>query len=86
MSRVLLINMPPVALVSSAGTAECDRPGGSSIPLDGSHSTDPDSTPGTNDDIASFAWFENYGLSSQTSLGSGATSRIPPAWRPWRRK
>ncbi|HYV86052.1 MAG TPA: FG-GAP-like repeat-containing protein [Patescibacteria group bacterium] len=73
---VLLINMPPVAFASSAGNSECNRPGGSTIPLDASHSTDPDSTPGTNDDIASYDWFENYGLATQMSLGSGETLSV----------
>jgi FG-GAP-like repeat/Thrombospondin type 3 repeat len=73
---VLLINMTPVALASSAGTAECDRPGGASVLLDGSHSTDSDSTPGTNDDIAAFDWFEDYGQQGQRSLGSGETLSV----------
>jgi len=41
------------------------------IVLDGAASTDPDSAPGTNDDIKSFQWFENFGTPSQTLHGSG---------------
>jgi len=72
----MLEHAPPQAIVSVDPRVECDRSGGGLVALDGSGSTDPDSTPGTNDDIASFAWFENYGLSSQTSLGSGATLSV----------
>ncbi len=39
--------------------------------LDGSASSDPDSTPRTNDDIKKFEWFESYGTPTQTLLGSG---------------
>ena len=40
--------------------------GGTQVALDGSGSTDPDSTPGTNDDIVSFDWYEG-----ENFLGSG---------------
>ena len=43
---------------------------GAVVNLDGSASSDPDSTPGTNDDIQKFQWFENYGTPTQTPLGS----------------
>ena len=39
--------------------------------LDGSASADPDSSPGTNDDIVSFEWFRDFGLPTQVSLGVG---------------
>lgn len=39
--------------------------------LDGSSSSDPDSTEGTNNDIVSFEWFEDFGLPSETFLGTG---------------
>jgi len=42
------------------------------VVLDGSESHDPDSTPGTNDDILLFEWFENFALPSQIPLGSGS--------------
>ena len=39
--------------------------------LDGSASADPDSSPGTNDDIIVFEWFENFGLETESFLGTG---------------
>jgi hypothetical protein len=60
--------------VAAAGLdfqAECASSAGASVRLDGSASSDPDSTPGTHDDIAQFEWFENYGTSNQELLGSG---------------
>ena len=42
------------------------------VTLDGSSSTDPDSTPGTNDDIVSFQWYEG-----STHLGSEETLSYP---------
>ena len=44
--------------------------------LDGSGSSDPNSTPGTNDDIVLFEWFEDFGLGSQTFLGTGETLQV----------
>src|SRR4029450_11581533 len=44
--------------------------------LDGSASSDADSTPGTSDDIAAFDWFEDYGLTTQQLLGSGETLHV----------
>jgi hypothetical protein len=44
--------------------------------LDGSNSEDADSTPGTNDDIVLFDWFENFGLPSELFLGSGETLAV----------
>ena len=51
--------------------AECTSPEGAGIILDASGSTDQDSTPGTNDDIAMFEWFEG-----EDFLGTGMTRRI----------
>ena len=45
---------------------EATGPDGAVVTLDGSTSTDPDSTPGTNDDIVSFEWYEGV-----VFLGSG---------------
>ncbi|HXU11853.1 MAG TPA: hypothetical protein VN898_07800, partial [Candidatus Binatia bacterium] len=49
------------------------------VRLDGSESRDLDSTPGTNDDIAAYEWYENYGSSTQTLLGAGQvlTTMLP---------
>jgi hypothetical protein len=50
---------------------ECSGPSGASVTLDGSHSSDPNSTPGSNDDIVAFEWYESYGEPGQTRLGDG---------------
>ena len=44
---------------------------GAGVELDGSASSDPDSSPGTNDDITHFEWYRDLGTSNQTLLGSG---------------
>jgi hypothetical protein len=41
--------------------------------LDGSASSDPDSISEPGDDIVSYEWFEDYGLSSEVLLGAGPT-------------
>ena len=41
------------------------------VPLDGSGSSDIDSSPGTNDDIVSFEWYSGYGTLAETLLGTG---------------
>jgi sugar lactone lactonase YvrE len=71
-------NSPPVADASATATlAECDGGLAANVLLDGSLSTDPDSTPGTNDDIVLFEWFENSstiatGEQQTVSLSLGA--------------
>src|SRR5207247_4447312 len=64
-------NSPPHASITSAATVECTGPAESVARLDGSASTDADSTHGTNDDIVSFDWFENPGQPGQVLLGRG---------------
>lgn len=54
--RDVALNRPPVAAAGNDRTLECAAPSGTPAHLDGSGSTDPDSTPGTNDDIVSYAW------------------------------
>jgi hypothetical protein len=66
-----LVNAPPSADAGSGQTLECTGARKAMAVLDGSHSTDADSTPGTNDDIVDFDWFENFGTPSQTLLGAG---------------
>lgn len=39
--------------------------------LDGTLSKDPDSSPGTNDDIVLFQWYEDFGTASELFLGAG---------------
>ncbi len=66
----------PYARANAASAVECDRPSGGAVTLDGSASSDSDSSPGTNDDIASYEWFENYGLPPQRTLGTGETLNV----------
>jgi hypothetical protein len=62
----------PVADAGPDLAVDCST--GTSVPLllDGSRSTDPDSTAGTNDDIVAFDWSENG-----QPLGSGETIEVP---------
>lgn len=53
---VIRPNQPPVAIAGRDQRVECASPRGTVVILDGSHSTDSDSTPGTNDDIVLFEW------------------------------
>lgn len=68
-------NRPPVADAGPDGRLDCAPPGGAEVTLDGSGSSDPDSTPGTADDIVSFDWYVDRGLPSERLLGSGVTLR-----------
>jgi len=70
------VNRPPVAVATGGGTFECASPAGSRVVLDGSGSTDPDSSPGTNDDIVLFKWFEDLHQTSERLLGTGAMLEI----------
>jgi len=62
----------PVAVVPPTRIVECTGPNGALALLDGSASADPDSTPGTSDDIVSFNWYEG-----QQFLGSGSQLSVP---------
>jgi subtilisin family serine protease len=53
----LVFNDPPTAAIAGGGVIECAGPDGTRVTLDGTGSSDPDSTPGTNDDIESYEWF-----------------------------
>ena len=64
-------NGAPEARAGADFAARCASASGAAVTLDGSASSDPDSGAGTNDDIASFEWFENYGGAEQTLLGTG---------------
>jgi hypothetical protein len=63
----------PAAQSGADTQVECAGPAGAIAHLDGSGSTDPDSTPGTNDDIVRFEWFADFGTSAQRLLGTGET-------------
>ena len=67
---------PPAADAGADTTVECTSPVGAAITLDGSGSTDPNSTPGTNDDIVQFEWYENFGSQSEIFLGAGETLEV----------
>jgi hypothetical protein len=64
---------PPSADAGTDATAECSSASGAAVTLAGSGSSDPNSTPGTNDDIVLFEWFDDFGMTSQTLLGTGET-------------
>lgn len=49
----------PHAVAGPPRTVECEGPQGTMVTLDGSGSTDANSSPGTNDDIVGFVWSEN---------------------------
>lgn len=72
-SRMVFVgpNDPPHAVVHSAAVVECNSPAGGFVTLDGSASTDVDSTPGTNDDIVGYAWLESLDQTGEVVLGSG---------------
>jgi hypothetical protein len=65
-------NRPPVGSAGADQTIECTGDLTATATLDGSGSTDPDSTPGTNDDIGRFDWSEGG-----TPLASGMIVRVP---------
>ncbi len=65
-------NQPPLADAGPDQVFECTGLGQATVLLDGSLSSDPDSTPGTNDDIVSYSWME----AGQT-LATGVTASIP---------
>jgi hypothetical protein len=64
-------NSAPQAEASAQDVVDCTGPVGALVALDGSASSDADSAPGTNDDIAVMEWFENYGAPQETLLGAG---------------
>jgi len=64
-------NQPPVADAGDDEDVECASFDGAVVRLDGSASSDADSTPGTHDDIVRFEWFENFELPDEEPLGEG---------------
>jgi len=71
-----LQNTPPVTNAGPDQTIEAQAPWGAKVTLNGSNSTDADSTPGTNDDIVSFDWYEQIDpcdSNSNVLLGTGQT-------------
>ena len=74
--EIALCNDRPKAAASAAEEVECQAAGTATVTLDGSGSSDPDSTPGTNDDIVAFEWFEDLGLPTESSLGTGEIRNV----------
>jgi sugar lactone lactonase YvrE len=74
--RVAPANRPPEAAAGADFARECDSPEGTVVMLDGSASGDPDSIPGTHEDIVDFEWIENLGESGETLLGRGETLSV----------
>ncbi|HEX6850303.1 MAG TPA: hypothetical protein VF139_02765 [Candidatus Polarisedimenticolaceae bacterium] len=64
-------NHPPVANAGPDGAVPCADASGAVVTLDGSASSDPDSTPGTQDDLAVFEWFLAFGTDDERLLGTG---------------
>jgi len=70
----LVINHPPVAAATGpAAAVECAGPGGGSVTLDGTASTDIDSTPGTSDDLTGYDWYDASAPAGVPPLGHGPT-------------
>ncbi len=66
----------PVACIAGGSqTLEAQGPSGANVTLDGSCSSDADSTPGTNDDINDFNWYrvDPCDPDTEISLGHGET-------------
>ena len=61
---------PPVANAGPDQIVELQMPTGSNVNLDGSSSSDADSSSG-NDDIVLFEWFINFNTTDETLIGSG---------------
>ncbi len=62
---------PPVADAGPDQTIECTSPAGATAHLDGSGSSDADSSPHTNDDLVLFEWWDDFGTPAETFLGTG---------------
>jgi TolB protein len=64
-------NVPPVAVAGEDATFTCESAETAPV-LDGSGSTDADSTAGTNDDIVLYEWWIDFGTPTEEFLGTGA--------------
>ncbi len=65
----------PVACAIGEGDVECQSTSGAEVVLDGSSSSDTDSTPGSSDDVVSYGWYEDLGLPTMRFIGDGETRR-----------
>lgn len=73
---VRIENQPPVADAGQDEEVECSSHDGGTFALDGSGSSDPDSTPGTNDDIVLFEWFVDFGGPGEELVATGAMGMV----------
>lgn len=71
-----LKNVHPIADAGPDRTIETESVDGTAVKLDGSGSSDPDSTPGTNDDIVRFEWFELGEGGGLIPLATGETATV----------
>jgi hypothetical protein len=67
-------NRAPQAEAAPVSRTECVSPSGAPVLLDASGSTDEDSTPGTQDDIAFYEWFENFDTPARRLVATGITA------------
>jgi N-acetylneuraminic acid mutarotase len=58
-------NRPPIANAGPDTSYECVSYAGAPVSIDGTASSDEDSTEGTNDDILTYEWFEHWGEPAQ---------------------
>ncbi|MBI5197217.1 MAG: hypothetical protein HZA19_01265 [Nitrospirae bacterium] len=70
-----VVNTPPTAEAGVNRSLECLEMN-CPVVLDGSGSTDPNSTPGTQDDIVSYAWYEHYGQPDESPLATGSSASV----------
>jgi hypothetical protein len=68
----LVLDRPPRPAFTAPDVVECDRPLAGRATLDGRATTDDDSTPGTNDDVAAWEWFALTGPGALRPVGKGA--------------
>jgi hypothetical protein len=68
----MVFDAAPAASATGGGTIECTSSEAGEVMLDGTGSTDPDSTPGTVDHITSYEWYEDLGAPGRHLLGTGA--------------
>jgi hypothetical protein len=72
-TRVEVFTRRPAAVAGVDQSVECESASSAHVALSGAASTDPDSTPGTHDDIVSFQWLELAADGSRTLRAQGET-------------